>query len=1182
MTERWEFWIDRGGTFTDCIGRNPHTGELLVEKVLSTDRAPLDGVRKILGIGAHDPIPPCDIRMGTTVATNALLERRGAPCALVTTRGFGDLLDIGTQARPNIFELEIEKPSLVYRHVLELDTRAEASGALVTRHDPAQTLLALEELLENGIESLAVVILHAYRSAQLELEIGELARQVGFRHVSLSHAVAGEIGMVGRGDTTTVDAYLTPLIRDYVRGLERELRGSSLRLMQSSGGLSDARRFRGPQAILSGPAGGTVACAAIARTAGYSSAIGFDMGGTSTDVSRYAGDFERVYETQTAGVRLRAPMLHIHTVAAGGGSICRFDGRRFTVGPESAGAVPGPVCYGHQTAREPTVTDVNLVLGRLQADRFPFPLDLERARRALDGMAAELARAGDARGIDSIAEGLFEIANSNMAEAIRRVSISRGHDVREDALVVFGGAGAQHACAIAAKLGIRKILFHPLGGVLSAYGMGLADVTHDGQADGGRLLLHEGAMEKLEREFKALEQNGNDVLRGEGFTDDRIELIRRVDLRYRGTETALTLETARNDELRDRFDESHEKTFGYARREHPVEVEQIRVEAIGRHRPSPAPTARETNANRTEPTAHRRVFFSGGFRERVPVFRREDLTQSTTLEGPVLVLDPTATIVIDPGYRVSIGEHDVLIATETETATRANAYQPASSAADPVLLEVMANSYMSIAEQMGVVLRQTAMSTNIRERLDFSCAVFDSGGGLVANAPHIPVHLGAMGESVRGVLEAHPNPAPGDVFVTNDPAEGGSHLPDITVVTPVHDDDDRLLFFTASRGHHADIGGITPGSMPPFSRTLHEEGVVLRAPRIVTGGELDREGVLDLLRSGPYPARAPLENLADLEAQIAANRTGTRLLSELVERHGLDVVTEYMLHVQDNAAASVAAQIALLDDGENTFEDWLDDGTLIRVRTQVNGERMKIDFSGTSPMVETNLNAPRAVTVAAVIYVLRCLVGTPIPLNSGCLRPVELLIPEGSLLHPAPECAVVAGNVETSQRVVDVLLGALGRAAASQGTMNNVTFGNERFGYYETIAGGAGATPKRAGASAVHTHMTNTRITDPEVLESRYPVRLIQFSIRRGSGGGGRFPGGDGVTREIEFLEPMRLSILSERRERAPFGLAGGGAGALGVNRLNGRTLPGKASVDVTAGDVLRIDTPGGGGFGSS
>ncbi len=1173
---RWLFWIDRGGTFTDCLGRDPETGQVHVAKVLSSDRAPLIAIRQILGLEEDDPIPACDLRMGTTVATNALLERKGERCALITTRGFGDILEIGTQARPNLFDLEIKKPTLLYDSVVEIDARVAADGTLIESPKRSQVDAAFRLLLESGIRSIAIVILHAYRAPELEQQLGAWARSAGFTHVALSHEIAAEIGMVGRGDTTVVDAYLTPLIHGYVSTLLAELPGSALKIMQSSGGLTDAKRFRGPNAILSGPAGGVVAYAHVAAEQGYERAIGFDMGGTSTDVSRFDGEFERTYETETAGVRIRAPMMAIHTVAAGGGSLCRFDGYRFTVGPESAGAIPGPLCYGDDAATELTVTDINLALGRLAPDRFPFELDPLRVHDALNTFSEDLHRQGIEKTPDEIAVGFFQLANENMAEAIRQVSVARGYDVRDYALAVFGGAGGQHACVLARRLGIKTLILHPYAGILSAFGMGLADVSWNGERDLGRQPLAELVEADLGAVFAALDVQGRETLRLEGFGDSEIQSIRRLDLRYQGTETSLTLREHDGVVRRTAFEELHRRQFGYIRPGHAIEIAVARVEVIGRSEHPSLPSV-ESTAPDMEPIRLSRVWTGTEFRHDVPVYRRESLRSGRMLEGPLLLLEATGTTVVDTGFELEVAANGTLLLRDR---TGPEKHATVDAVVDPVQLEIFNNLFMSIAEQMGTVLRRTALSTNIRERLDFSCAVFDVEGGLVANAPHIPVHLGAMGESVRAVYTAHPEMHPGDVFVTNDPAAGGSHLPDITVVTPVHDTSGTLRFFTASRGHHADVGGTTPGSMPPFSTSLEEEGVVLCALRIVRGGVLDEAGIRAALLGARYPARKPDENIADLEAQIAANLKGAELLLEMVDRYGNQTVAAYMTHVQDNAAAKVEDEIEKLDDGEYRFSDQMDDGTPIAVSIRVDGRGMEIDFAGSGSEVEGNLNAPRAVTIAAAIYVLRALVGETIPLNRGCLRPVTIKIPARSVLSPSPDRAVAGGNVETSQRVVDVLLGALKRQAASQGTMNNLTFGNTQFGYYETIAGGAGAGPGFCGASAVHTHMTNTRITDPEVLESRFPVRVEEFSIRRGSGGSGQWPGGDGVVRELRFLDTAQVSIISERRDTQPFGLAGGEPGAEGRCFHNDVRIAGKSSFEVEEGDTVRIETPGGGGFG--
>jgi 5-oxoprolinase (ATP-hydrolysing) len=1147
------FWIDRGGTFTDCICVDGD--RLHVSKVLSSDDAPLIAIRLALGLAPDDPIPPCEVRMGTTIATNALLTQSGAKTALVTTDGFTDLEDIRDQARPDLFALAIERPPPLAARAIGVASRGAPDGSIVARADERDVRSEIARAIDAGIESFAIVVLHGARAPELERELGEWARRAGASHVSLSHEVDAERGLLARAETSIADAYLTPLIADYVASLSRSLPASRLSILQSSGALSDAAHFRGRNAILSGPAGGAVALAHLARTLGIDRAIGFDMGGTSTDVCRYDGELHKTYETHVAGVRVRAPAMAIHTVAAGGGSLCRFDGQRMRVGPESAGADPGPLAYGYPHAIEPALTDVALALGRLIPDRFPFALDVERSRA---GIAAIAARAS--MSIEACAQGFFEIAIENLAEAIRGVTIARGHDARDYALVIFGGAAGQHACAVARRLGIRRVISHPWAGVLSAFGMGVADRGWHGEGD-----LEDVAIDSLPLDvFDRLEREGRAIVGVDAVS------VRRVDLRYRGAEsTRVTM--AIEPELARAFEARHREEFGYDRPGHDIVASTARVELIVRADDAPSP-----RHERGDGAILRRVraWMDGEWIFDVPVIDRASIGDD--IVGPAIILEDIAVIVLEPGWRLSIDARGIIELLDEGIAIE----RTYGEALDPVRLEIFANAFTSIAEQMGVVLQRSALSTNIRERLDFSCALFDRDGGLVANAPHIPVHLGAMGETVRAVCAAHPRPDPGDVYASNDPSAGGSHLPDITVVTPVHEDGE-LAFFVASRGHHADVGGITPGSMPPFSRSIAEEGAVLRSMRIVHRGVFDREGVLAVLNASPYPARRPLENIADLEAQIAANSKGARLIGDLCARAGASTVRAYMGHVQDNAAYAVEEAIVRLPNGAHHFEDALDDGARIAVKITVRDRRMDIDFEGTSPeLVDQNLNAPRAVTVAAVLYVLRCLVGAPIPLNAGCLAPVALHIPRHSLLDPSPGRAVAGGNVETSQRVVDVLLGALGVAAASQGTMNNVTFGDGSFGYYETLAGGAGATHGRDGASAVHTHMTNSRITDPEVLEDRFPVRLVRFERRRGSGGDGHWRGGDGLVREYELLAPLRFSILSERRTRAPFGVRGGASGAPGLNLHGDRVIGGKAVIEGKPGDRVRIETPGGGGYG--
>jgi 5-oxoprolinase (ATP-hydrolysing) len=1176
-----DFFIDRGGTFTDCLCIDDH-GRLRVAKVLSSDRAPLEGMRQLLGLPEGAPIPASRVRMGTTLATNALLERTGQRFALLITRGFADLLAIGTQARPDLFALDIHKPGVLYERVLEIDARADRDGTPVLRPEREALLAELRELRAEGIDSVAVVVHGDHRTGVLERAVGELARAAGIANVTLSHEVAPRLGLLARGDTASIDAYLSPRLARYLEALAAELPGSTLTLMQSSGGLCAAEHFRGPNALLSGPAGGTVALGQIARTLGLPQVLGFDMGGTSTDVCRYAGEFERRYESEVSGIRVVAPMLSIHTVAAGGGSICRLSDGRLVVGPESAGGVPGPLCYGNAGADALTVSDVNLALGRLVEHRFPFPLAKGRVLEKLEEMARALRAAGHVISRERVAEGFFEIANRHMAEALRQVSVARGFDLREHALLVFGGAGGQHACSLAHLLGIERVIFHPLSGVLSAYGIGLADVTQHAARDAGQRRLSDASLQELEPSYEELTEAARAVVAAQ-VSDAPVRCVRRIDLRYAGSETTLTLPFAGAAELRERFEAEHARRFGHARPGAEIELTTVRVEVSAASAVARALAVGLPAGALPEPARRAQLWHQGRRYDHVPVYDREALTQGARISGPAVIAEAVATIVVDPGFELECRADGILIARPTGDARaldRPRATEDPGAPPDPVTLEVMGNAFMSIAEQMGHVLERTAQSTNIRERLDFSCAIFDRHGELVANAPHIPVHLGAMSESVRAVIATHPRLLAGDAFVTNDPALGGSHLPDITVVLPVHDESGAVRFFSATRGHHSDVGGITPGSMPAFSKTLAEEGCVFSAVRVMRQGELDREQILQILAQGPYAARRPQENLADIEAQISAAQTGARLLLALSNEHGLARVERYMQAIQELAATSVASKLREFADRETEFRDQLDDGTLLAVKLTIQSGKLTVDFSASAPESPGNLNAPRAVTLAALLYVLRALVGRKIPLNSGCLRDVTVRITERSLLNPSPGRAVAGGNVETSQRVVDILLGALGVAAASQGTMNNVSFGQASFGYYETIAGGAGAGPTFSGASAVHTHMTNTRITDPEVIEQRFPVRVVEFSVRRGSGGAGLHRGGDGICREYEFLEPLTVSLLCERRCSQPFGLEGGLPGARGRNLLNGQEVPGHGTFQVVPGDRLRIETPGGGGYG--
>ena len=1239
----WQFWIDRGGTFTDCLGIAPD-GRFHPVKVLSSDRAPIEAIERVLAQAAEragEATTPAletlvaRVRLGTTVATNALLERRGVPTALVTPRGLSGVFRIGTQERPELFALEIRRPAPLPRWWLEVPGRRDAKGAVVEPLDLEAARVGLRRARDEGAEAVAIAWMHAHVEPEDELRLAALARELGFRHVVGSHELAREIGYLARGETAIADAYLTPLLHEHLRILRTRLPRAEIALMQSSGGLVDLERFRGPHALLSGPAGGVVGAQRVARMAGHERAIGFDMGGTSTDVCLIEGErLDRVFESEVGGVRVKAPMLRIHTVAAGGGSLCRFDGIRLTVGPESAGSEPGPLCYGRRDgrgeplARELTLTDVNLALGRLAPDRFPFALDRERVREALEAMTVQLREAGFEREPDELAAGFFEIANASMAQAIAEVSVARGADPREHVLVGFGGAGGQHVCALARRLGIREILLHPYAGLLSAWGIGLAETSWDGVRDGlGQMLPRAGALPTAWAEqWRALEAEGRAALSAEGIPAAGVQIERGLDLRYAGTETALPVvepgPEAGAAAWQAAFEAAHRDRFGYVRAGRELELRALRLRAFGRM-PEPPRQTWSSSAQRASgpaegprPLRWDEAWLPGVGRAPLPVFEREAFAVGDRLVGPALILEATGTVVVDPGFELEVDEQGVFHLRETDRAADSQAID--LSQADPVRLEVLGNRFMSIAEQMGAVLRNTAVSTNIKERLDYSCAVFDGAGGLVANAPHIPVHLGAMADTVAALRSRFEPFAPGDVYVTNDPFEGGSHLPDVTVVAPVFlPGRERPSFFVASRGHHADLGGKAPGSMPADSTSLAEEGVLIEPFALVHRGVFDEARLRRLLASGPHPARRPDDNVADLEAMVAATRAGDRLLAAVVEEVGEEVVQVTMGQLQRAAAIKVARELARFEPGEHRFVDALDDGTAIAVTLRIDRParagsgsalasgsgrdvgadadarddalpaRMEIDFGGSGPASAGNLNAPPAVVRAAVIYVLRSLVAERIPLNGGCLDPVEIRIPSGSILDPPRGAAVVGGNVETSQRVVDVLLGALGRAAASQGTMNNVTFGDASFGYYETIGGGAGATPEAAGASGVHSHMTNTRITDPELLEARFPVRLLEFGLRAGSGGAGRWPGGEGILRRYLFLRPVTVSLLSERRVRAPFGLAGGECGASGRNRIRRAGAPapeevaGCATLRLAAGDSLWIETPGGGGYGT-
>ncbi|HEY9079425.1 hydantoinase B/oxoprolinase family protein [Magnetovibrio sp.] len=1191
----WKFWIDRGGTFTDVAARRPD-GRVVTLKLLSENPeqypdAAVEGVRRLLDIAPGDVIPGeliRHIKMGTTVATNALLERKGERTALVITRGFADALRIGYQNRPDLFARDIQLPDLLHERVIEAHERIDAHGKVVAALDEQALRQQLQEVFSAGVRALAIVFVHGYRYPQHERRAAEIAKDVGFTQISTSFETSPLMKLVSRGDTTVVDAYLSPILRRYVDQVSAKVADTRLMFMQSNGGLTDARLFQGKDSILSGPAGGVVGMARTAGLAGFNQVIGFDMGGTSTDVSHFDGQFERVFETHVAGVRLRAPMMHIHTVAAGGGSILHFDGARFRVGPDSAGANPGPACY--RRGGPLAVTDCNVMLGKIQPAHFPHvfgatadqPLDADAVRLGFEALSKEIERAtGEAMSPEQVAEGFLSIAVENMANAIKKISVERGYDITAYALNCFGGAGGQHACLVADALGMETVFIHPYAGILSAYGMGLADFT----------AMRERALEcTLSADtFASLRTVLNDLgreARGELIAQDiaaeRIEVREKVLLRYAGTDTALEIAFAPLAEVMRAFEDAHLRRFGFVQPGRGLIVEACAVEAVGRDRDEVdqawIPSVRMGELKPLDTVQ----LTSGGASHDAPVWDIASLRPGDVLKGPAIVRDVNSTVVVEPGWQAAYTDQGNLVLTRFVPRPKGVSV---GTDADPVMLEIFNNLFMSIAEQMGATLANTAHSVNIKERLDFSCALFDSGGNLVANAPHMPVHLGSMGESVKSVIDAQGSSMkPGDVFAINAPYNGGTHLPDVTVVTPVFENN-AVLFYVASRGHHADIGGITPGSMPPHSQTVEDEGVLIDNVKIVSQGRFMESEVRALLASGPWPARNIDQNIADLGAQIAANEKGIAELSRMVRHFGLDVVRAYMGHVQDNAEESVRRVLDVLSDGSYTYE--LDDGAKIQVAIRIDKTARKavVDFTGTSEQQPTNFNAPFPVCRAAVLYVFRTLVDDDIPLNAGCLKPIEIIAPEGCMLNPRYPAAVVAGNVETSQCVTDALYGALGVLAASQGTMNNFTFGNATYQYYETICGGAGAGPGFNGQSAVQTHMTNSRLTDPEVLEWRFPVRVDEFSIRRGSGGTGAYAGGDGVVRRIRFLAAMSAGILSNHRRIAPFGLNGGGAGHVGVNRVeraDGRveSLGPTAAVELADGDVFVIETPGGGGYG--
>ena len=1185
MPERWQFWIDRGGTFTDVVARRPD-GAVVTHKLLSENPeryadAALAGIRSILGVGPSDPIPSAQIeavKMGTTVATNALLERKGERTVLLITRGFRDALRIAYQNRPRIFDRHIVLPEMLYSKVVEVEERVGARGEVVLPLNDSDARAKLLEAYRDGYRSIAIVFMHGYRFPEHERRTAELAKAAGFTQISVSHVVSPLMKLVGRGDTTVVDAYLSPILRRYVEQVAAELRGVRLLFMQSNGGLTDARRFQGKDAILSGPAGGIVGAVRTSAAAGFDRIIGFDMGGTSTDVSHYAGELEREFETRVAGVRMRAPMMSIHTVAAGGGSILHFDGARYRVGPDSAGANPGPASYRRNGPL--TVTDANLMLGKIQPDYFPSvfgpggdePLDSAVVRQKFQQLVAEIK---DGRSPEQVAEGFVQIAVGNMANAIKHISVQRGHDITRYTLCCFGGAAGQHACLVADALAMTRVFIHPHAGVLSAYGMGLADQV------AMRSRAVEAGLEgcDLEDIAEALALEARAELVSQGIGAQRIGVLRHAHLKYEGTDTTLMVPLGPAAAMLREFEAAYRKQFSFLMPGRPLIAEAVSVEAIARGEPH---QERELGQHVNPKPAETVRMFTGGRWHEAPLYRRENLGPGNRIEGPAIIAEANATTVVEPEWRASVTPLNHLVLERTKERRRSTAI---GTSVDPVMLEIFNNLYMSIAEQMGLRLQNTAYSVNIKERLDFSCALFDAEGNLIANAPHMPVHLGSMGESIKTVIRLNAGKMkPGNVYVLNAPYNGGTHLPDVTVITPVFENND-VLFYVGSRGHHADIGGITPGSMPPGSKIVEEEGVLIDNFLLVEEGRFRERETIALLTSGRYPVRNVQQNIADLQAQIAANEKGVQELRRMVEHFGLEVVRAYMRHVQDNAEESVRRVIGVLKDG--AFDYPLDNGARIKVKITIGSDRRaaRIDFTGTSEQLPNNFNAPAAVCMAAVLYVFRTLVDDDIPLNAGCLKPLEVVIPEGCMLRPRYPAAVVAGNVETSQCITDALYGALGLLAASQGTMNNFTFGNARYQYYETVAGGSGAGADFAGADVVQTHMTNSRLTDPEVLEWRFPVRLESFEIRHGSGGRGRHRGGHGAVRRVRFLEPMTAAILSGHRLVRPHGLAGGEPGEAGrnyVQRADGalHELGPFDQAEMAAGDVFVIETPGGGGYG--
>lgn len=1201
----WQIWIDRGGTFTDLVAKTPD-GALITYKLLSEnpeqyEDAALHGIREMMGLEPGAAIPPGTlqaVKMGTTVATNALLERKGDRTALVVTKGFGDALRIGYQNRPRLFDMNIKLPELVYEKVIEADERVAADGAVLTPLGEDALRTNLQAVYDDGIRSVAIAFMHGYRHTKHETEAAKIAAEIGFTQISVSHTVSPLIKLISRGDTTVVDAYLSPILRRYVDRVATDLEaggsdGPRLMFMQSNGGLTDAKLFQGKDSILSGPAGGVVGMARTAQMAGYNKIIGFDMGGTSTDVAHFDGEYERSLESVVAGVRMRAPMMHIHTVAAGGGSVLVFDVARFRVGPESAGANPGPACY--RRGGPLAVTDCNVMLGKIQPEFFPHVfgpnademLDADVVRQKFIEMSEKIAASTgeNPRSPEDVAEGFLTIAVENMANAIKQISVQRGYDVSNYVLNCFGGAGGQHACLVADALGMKTVFVHPFAGVLSAYGMGLADVRalREQSADGA---LNDETLKSLAAPLDDMAADAAREVTSQGISEDALKTLKRAHLRYEGTDSSIEVTVADAKAMQEEFETLHRQRFGFVPEGRGLVIEALTVEVIGITESTIDPELNDPKRTEPIPILANVKMHSGNEKHDTPVYNREDFLTDDVVDGPAIITEDTGTTVVEPGWQASMNSRGHLILKRVKEKPQTFAI---GTEADPVMLEVFNNLFMSIAEQMGATLANTAYSVNIKERLDFSCAIFDVVGNLVANAPHMPVHLGSMGESIKTVIRENAGKMkPGNVYALNAPYNGGTHLPDVTVITPVFDDAGKdILFYVGSRGHQADIGGRTPGSAPPDSKHIEDEGVLIDNFLLVEEGRLREQETYALLKSGKYPCRNPSQNMADLTAQIAANETGVREVRKMVNNYGLDVVHAYMGHVQDNAEESVRRVLDVLSDGEFTYP--MDNGDQIKVKITVDKKNREalIDFTGTSPQGQHNYNAPSAVCKAAVLYVFRTLVDDEIPLNEGCLKPLKIKMPEKSIISPVYPAAVIAGNTEVSQCLTDALYGALGVLASAQGTMNNFVYGNDVYQNYETICGGTGAGDGFDGCDAVHSHMTNTRMTDSEVLENRFPVRVEEFSIRRGSGGVGKNHGGSGIVRRMRFLEPMTVTVLSSHRHTDPFGLKGGGPGKRGVNRVvraSGKVdeLRGNDETQMEAGDVFVIKTPGGGGFGKA